>query len=375
MKPLFRKQRLWAFMRKENLQIWRDPSSILIAVILPLLLMFLFGFGISLDANKIRIGLVLEDQSPTARRLADTFINTPYFDVRVSGDRAILEQAMINSQLRGVIVIEQDFSQKLLRGVQAPIQILADGSETNTAIFVKNYAQGAIANWVAAEQEEHGDLRTTPIVLENRVWFNAELKSHNVFLPGSVAIIMALIGILLTALVVAREWERGTMEAMMATPIQKSEIILGKLIPYFLLGLGSMILCLLIATLLFDVPFRGSFFVLLLSTSIFLVAALSQGLLISTLTRNQMVAGQIAVITGFVPSFMLTGFIFELQSMPTWLQIVSYILPARYFIAILKTSFLTGTVWELLIPNLLCLSFIAGVFLLVVAHLMNKRVD
>jgi len=368
-------KRIIGFIKKESWQMVRDPSCILIGIVLPLLLMFLYGYGVSLDMNRIHIGLVLEDTSTTARDLASSFVANPYFNVTVAFDRRPLEEEIVASKLRGMVVIPQDFSRKLYNGELSPIQVIADGTETNTANFVNNYSQGVVANWLNQLKNEARPTLILPTNIDNRVWFNPELESRNVLLPGSIAIIMSLIGTLLTALVIAREWERGTMEAMMATPIHIREIIIGKLTPYFLLGLASMTLCVIVATVFFGVPFRGSFLVLLLGTSAFLFAALGQGLLISTAARNQFVASQLSLIVGFLPAFMLSGFIFEINSMPLPIQFLTYLLPPRYFVTMLQTSFLAGVVWQLFIINFLCLLAIAGVFLFFTARRLVKRLD
>jgi ABC-2 type transport system permease protein len=369
------KQRLFAYMRKETIQVLRDPSSIMIAVVLPLMFMFIFGYGVSLDANRIKLGLVLEDMSETAQSLAYAFMNTPYFDVTVHQSRKNLQDDMVASKLRGVIIIPQDFSKKYEAGIPSPIQVIADGSETNTAEFVQNYANGVLANWLIQQAQEHNKNLSVPIIAESRIWFNPELKSRDVLLPGSIAITLSLIGILLTALVVAREWERGTMESIMATPIQISEMLLGKLTPYFLLGISSMIICVLIATLLFEVPFRGSFIILLIATAVFLITALSQGLLISTLTRSQLVSNQLAVMLGFIPAMILSGFLFQIQSMPYWIQALTYVFPPRYFVTILQSSFLAGNVWGIILPNLAALCLLAVIFLGLGIRITKKRLD
>ncbi len=359
----FSTQRFFAYLKKESIQIIRDPSTTLIAFVLPLILMFIFGYGVSLDADHLPIGLLIEDTSPSARSLEAAFTGTPYFEVTTSYNRTKLEDDLSAGLLRGVVVIPQDFSQNLLRGTQASLQVLVDGSEPNPANFVLNYAQGVLKNWTDQLLIEKKNIFTLPIDVQARVWFNPELKSREVLVPGSLAIILSLIGILLTALVIAREWERGTMEAIMSTPIRISEILLGKLIPYFFLGLGSMVLCLSVAIFLYDVPFRGSFLILFMTTSIYLIAALSQGLLISTLARSQFVASQVAIIVGFLPAIMLSGFIFEISSMPWPIQAITYLFVPRYFVDILKTTFLTGTVWEIIIPNLMALIVIGAIFL------------
>jgi ABC-2 type transport system permease protein len=368
-------QRFFAYLQKEFKQILRDPSTLLIAFVLPLMMIFLFAYGVSLDADKIKIGILLEDTSTEARSLTNAFLATPYFDAQTGYDRLALENELTAGRLRGVVTIPSDFSQNINRGKKATLQVMLDGSETNTAKFVLNYAEGVVTNWSLQRVIEKIQTTAPPITLEPRVWFNPELISRNVLLPGSVAIIMSLIGTLLTALVVAREWERGTMESMMSTPIRIREMLLGKLIPYFLLGLASMALCVTLSVTLFEVPFRGSYLVLLLATSCFLLAALGQGLLISTLTRNQFVSGQISIMAGFLPAFILSGFIFEISSMPWPIQAITYLLPPRYFVTILQSSFLSGTVWALILPNLLAMLMIAFIFFILTALKTAKRLD
>ncbi len=375
MKSSFSFRRFWAYFKKEEKQILRDPSTFLIAFILPLLMIFIYGYGVSLDADKIPLGLLLEDTSPTARSLENAFLGTPYFNVTTSTHRSSIEDELTAGRLRGIVTIPLNFSQNFLRNVKTPLQVLLDGSEPNTARFVLNYAQGVVSNWNAQQKIEGKSFFTSPIRAEPRTWFNEELKSRDVLLPGSIAIIMTLIGTLLTALVVAREWERGTMEVMMSTPIQIREMLFAKLIPYFFLGLGSMTLCVSLSILLFNVPFRGSYLVLLLATSIFLLASLGLGLFISSTTRNQFVASQISIMTGFLPAFMLSGFIFEIPSMPQSIQALTYLFPARYFVTILQTSFLSGTIWELVLPSMAFMLIIAFFFLSLTALKMVKRLD
>jgi ABC-2 type transport system permease protein len=368
-------QRFGAYLQKESKQILRDPSTILIAFVLPLLMLFIFGYGVSLDANKIPIGIVLEDTANEARSLANAFLGTSYFEAHTGYNRRAFEKEMTGGRLRGILTIPPDFSQNIRKGTKASLQVLLDGSETNTAKFVLNYAEGVVGNWNVQKVIESTSSFIPPIRADPRIWFNAELKSRNVLLPGSIAVIMSLIGTLLTALVVAREWERGTMEAIMSTPLRMSEMLLGKLVPYFFLGLGSMALCVTLSLILFEVPFRGSFLILLTATSLFLLAALGQGLLISTVTRNQFVASQISIMVGFLPAFMLSGFIFEINSMPWPIQVITYVLPPRYFVTILQSSFLSGTPWELVLPNLFAMLVSALFFFGITAHKTVKRLD
>ena len=347
----------------------------MIAFVLPLIMLFLFGYGVSLDANKIRIGLILEDTAPEARSLGYAFQNSPYFEATVGQHRKEVEEYLISGQVRGMVVIPIDFGTNIQKNQPALVQIIADGSETNTASFVQNYAEGVIAVWLQNQATEKGIDINVQITAEPRVWYNPQLKSRDILLPGSISVIMSLIGTLLTALVVAREWERGTMEAIMSTPILISELILGKLMPYFLLGMGSMVICVAMAVFVFHVPFIGSLLVVFLATAIFLLAGLSQGLLISTMARNQFVASQTALNVAFLPAFMLSGFLYEINSMPTVLQWITHLLPARYFVSILQSSFLAGTIWAQIIPNLLAMSCIAGLFLFLVVKKSVKRLD
>lgn len=371
----FSTNRLFSFMKKETFQIIRDPSSYLIAIFLPLMMIFLFGYGVSLDANNIEIGIVLEDTSPEARSMAAAFSHNHYFKTHISDNRNQIENDLTAAKIRGFIVIPQDFTKKILNNQIATIQIIADGSETNTASFVENYAEGVIKIWLENRQKTLGITPTSAITTQTRVWFNPELKSRDVLLPGSLAVTMALIGTLLTALVVAREWERGTMEAILATPIRIDELIIGKLLPYFLLGMGSMAICVFLTVLGFRVPFNGSLWVMALATALFLFAALSQGLLISTLAKNQFVASQAAINAAFLPAYMLSGFLYEIDSMPWAIRMITHLLPARYFVSIIKTNFLAGVIWTDILPNLMAMLLIGLVLLTLVARKTKRNLD
>lgn len=371
----FSNKRLFAFMKKEFYQIVRDPSSYLIAIFLPLMMIFLFGFGVSLDANTIRIGLLLEDTSREARSLAFAFQKTPYFDTTIHYNRKQIENDLIASKIRGFVVIPQDFTKRIRANETVTIQIIADGSETNTASFVESYAEGVIANWSRDIRSQLVIPAVGSVNTQTRVWFNPELKSRDVLLPGSLAVTMALIGTLLTALVVAREWERGSMEAILATPIRIDELIIGKLLPYFILGMGSMCICVFLTVLGFDVPFNGSLWLMALATGLFLIAALSQGLLISTLAKNQFVASQAAINAAFLPAYMLSGFLYEIDSMPWPIRLITHLLPARYFVSIIKTNFLAGVIWSDILPNLMAMLIIGVVLLGIVARKTKRRLD
>lgn len=369
-------RRLRALMLKESLQIVRDPSSILIAFVLPPILLFLNGFALSLDVEQLRVGLVLEDDSPEARDFADAFRASRFFEVHMAKDRRELEDDLLRGSLRGLIIVPETFAQDLAQATQAaPVQVITDGSEPNTANFVQNYVQGLWANWLTQWARDQGQLLSEPTRLVPRVWYNEELSSRYFLVPGTIGTVLTLIGTLLTALVVAREWERGTMEAMMATPVGRLELLLGKLLPYYLLGLGSLTFCWVITVTLFGVPFRGSLAALYLVSSVFLVSALALGLFISTVSRNQFVASQAALLAGYLPAFLLSGFVFEIASMPTPIRILTYAVSASYFVPCLQTLFLVGDVWEVLLPNMAGMAIIAAVLLSITLRKTVKRLD
>lgn len=374
------RRRVAGLVRKELLQIVRDPSSYLLAGVLPLLLLFIFGFGVSLDLRRVPVAVVVEQSTPIADSLLVSFCNSRYFDVTVSRHRTQVEPLLVAGRIKGIIVVAADFADRFARGEEAPVQVLVDGSDPNTAGFVLNYAQGVWSNWLEQESLSRTDLGgragLAPLVgVEPRYWYNPDVRSQNFLIPGSVAIIMSLIGTLLTALVVAREWERGTIEALMATPVGVSEFLLGKLIPYFLLGMGAMAVAATSAVFIFHVPFRGSIVTLALVSAVFLSAMLPLGLLISTISKNQFAASQAGLIAAFLPAFELSGFIFEIDSMPWPIRQLTLILPARYFVACLQTLFLSGDVAAVLVPDTLALALIASILLFVLTRVTRMRLE
>jgi ABC-2 type transport system permease protein len=370
----FSGRRLLALVQKELIQIVNDPSSILIAFILPVMLLFLFGYAVSLDSTRVRVGVVLEERTPESENLLTTLRNSQYLDVTASYDRAALEKEMVAGRLRALLIVPIDFSRRLHREVDAaPLQIIGDGSEPNTATFAENYLEAVVSLWLQQRGLENGVEVNSMVDVQTRNWFNPSLESKNYLVPGSIAIIMTMIGTLLTALVVAREWERGTMEAMMATPVAIQELVLGKLIPYFLLGLGSMLFCTVVAVWIFHTPLRGSLFSLFLVTSLFLAGGLGIGLWVSTLSKSQFVAGQFAIILGFLPGFQLSGFLFEISSMPKIIQFLTWLFPARYFVQALQTIFLAGDVWPIVTFNSIVLAGFAVLFFVLTARITRKR--
>ncbi|AJI93727.1 ABC-2 type transporter family protein [Yersinia ruckeri] len=369
-------RRLRALCRKETCQILRDPSSGLIAFVIPIMLLFIFGYGINLDSSKLHVGILMEQQSKPAQDLAAAFTGSPYIAAQISDDRHALIQAMQAGKIRGLIVIPGDFAQRLDRPPDtSPIQVMTDGSEPNTANFVQGYAQGIWKVWQQQQGQNLGQTNEPLIDVQLRYWFNPAAISRHFIIPGAITIIMTVIGAILTSLVIAREWERGTMEALLSTQITRSELLLSKLLPYYFLGMIAMVLCMVVSVFILGVPYRGSLAILFVMTSLFLANTLGMGLLISTVTRNQFNAAMIALNAAFLPSVMLSGFIFEIDSMPAIVQAVTYIIPARYFVSSLQTLFLAGNIGTVLWINLLFLIASAVVFIGLTAWKTKRRLD
>lgn len=364
-------KRVNALFLKESLQIIRDPSSIIIAAILPLLLLFLMGYAISLDSKNIPISIIVEKPSKHTQSLINSFKISSTFDVKyIDNTRKDSYKKIEENKIRAIIVIPQNFEENLSQK-NPKLQIITDATEPNIAGYVFKYGYSVWQNWL----DSQGIKNTALINIESRYWFNAPLLSSYFLLPGSIAIILTLIGTLLTALVVAREWERGTMEAIMSTPINSFELIIGKTLPYFILALFSMVICVFITLTWFEIPFRGSYWLLFLTSSIYLIPSLALGLLISTIARNQFVAAQVALIAGFLPAMLLSGFIFQISSMPTWLQYLTSIIPAKYFIPILQTLFLSGDIYEIILPNLVFMLLFGIVIFAIIIKITRKKIE
>lgn len=364
-------RRLLGLVRKELLQIGRDPSSLAIAFVLPVVLLLLFGYGVSLDAERVPVAIVVESSTPEAAALAQSFAGSRYFVARRLPSQQEAKAALVAGEVQAVVVLRADFARRLARG-EALVQVIVDGVDANTARIVEGYAAGVQRTWLLGQAAETGTGMAQPVALEPRVWFNPAIRSRNFLVPGLIAIIMTLIGALLTSLVVAREWERGTMEALMATPVRAGELLLGKILPYFLLGMGGMAVTTLLGVLLFQVPLRGSLFALVLVSALYMLAILSYGLLISSATRSQFVSGQIAIVSAFLPAFILSGFLFDLRSMPAALQVLTHLIPARYFVSSLQTLFLAGDIWPVLLADSAAISLLILVLLGLTARRSRK---
>jgi ABC-2 type transport system permease protein len=363
-------RRVRALVVKESRQIIRDASSIAVGIVLPAVLILLFGYGLSLDVKNIPIAVALEDSSPDAAELLSAFALSPYFKVRTVSTMTEAQELMLARKVDGVVRIRSDFSRLANQGA-GEVQILVHGSDANQARIVQSYAEGAVGQWTARQLAEGKHMVAGPVNVQARAWFNESYESRFFLVPGLIVLIMTLIGSLLTALVMAREWERGTLEALFVTPVRVIEIIAGKLIPYFVLGVIGLVLCVASAKLLFHLPFRGSIAILGIVSVLYLLVALGIGLLISSVLRNQFLASLVTVLAAFLPAVMLSGFLFDIRSEPVVVQFITYLFPARYFVTLLQTILLVGNVWSVILPNAAVLAGMAAA--LMAANLLVTR--
>ena len=357
---------LLALIKKEIKQILRDPSSIVIAFILPIISITIYMFGINLDSVKITMGIKNDDNSPEVATLVKSFGHSKYVNSINFDNMEDIKTAVLSSKIKGAIVIPNDFSTNLSRNHRADLLVITDGSEVNTANYVQSYAL-AISNQWLLRGKYRGLVQKPLINIENRTWYNPDLNSHHFIVPGSIAITMTLIGILLTSLVIAREWERGTMEALLSTKVRAIHIVLGKYIPYFVLGMLSTAFNMFLCVCVFQIPFRGSYLMFFLISGIFLFTSLGIGLMISTALKNQFMASMVSISVGFMPALMLSGLLFPINSMPTFFQYLTMIIPPRYYISFIESEFMAGGVNEIRLANafyltVLGLLLFAGVY-------------
>jgi len=364
-------RRIRALVSKERRQIVRDPSSIAIGVVLPLILILLFGYGLSLDVKNVPLAVVIEYPTPEAVELAAGFQLSPYFHPWMTRSMPPAQQALLEHRVDGIVRIPADFSRRLGAG-DAEVQLIVHGGDANRARIIEGYVQGAVGIWAARRQAQGQSSPGPSVNVQSRLWFNEANDSRYFLVPGLIVLVMTLIGGLLTAMVMAREWERGTLESLLVTPVRTDEILLGKTLPYFVLALFGFMLCVLSAKFLFHVPLRGSVWVLLGASMLYVLIALGIGLLISSWVKNQLVASQLTMLATFLPAFMLSGFLFDLRSVPTLVRLITYILPARYYVAVLQSVFLAGDVWPVIIPNTLALAAMAAALALASRAVMRK---
>ena len=373
-----RPARLLAVIRKEVIQVRRDPWSLGMAFAIPMLLLLLFGSVLTLDVDNLNTVVYDQDGSQRSRELVERFAASHYFRIvayaRSWGD---VERGLDSGRAQVALVIPRNFARDLERGLTVPVQAMVDGSDSNTATIALAYIETIAARYSAqvAVQIAGGLEPVAPVDLRLRVWFNPDLESKDFVVPGLVAVIMTVIGGTLSSLIVAREWERGTMEQLIATPIRVSELMVGKLLPYVGIGILDVLLAVAGGTLVFGVPLRGSFWLLLGFSLLFLLGAVGLGLLISARSRTQLMASQLAMVATLLPSFMLSGFASPIENMPRALQIVSYAVPARYFVSALKGIFLKGIGLRMLWPEALFLAGFAAVVLALTMWTFRKRLD
>lgn len=363
---------LIALIKKEFLQIIRDPSSIIIAFVLPLISILIYMYGVNLDSVKVTLGIKNDDANSEISTLVKSFGHSKYVNSIVFDNEKELTEAITRSKIKGAVIIPNDFSTKLSRGQAGDLLIITDGSEVNTANYVQSYSTAIANGWLNSSKFKR--FTKPPVVnSELRVWYNHDLNSHYFILPGSISVTMTLIGILLTALVVAREWERGTMEALLSTQVRKIDIVLGKYIPYFTLGMASMLFNVFLCVAVFKVPFRGNYLVLFAVSALFLFTLLGVGLLISSKLKNQFLASQVSLGIGFLPALMLSGLMFPINSMPKIFQILTGILPPRYFITFIESEFMAGTVWSLVLVNAVFLTILGLILFAAVYNNTDMR--
>ncbi len=357
---------LFALIKKEIKQILKDPSSILIAFILPLISILIYMYGINLDSIKVTLGVKNDDLSPEISTLVKSFGHSKYVNSIIYDNTGDIENAIIKSKIKGAVIIPNDFINKLSRKDTADLLVITDGSEVNSANYVQNYASAIANNWLMTSKFKN-TVKQPKISAEVRTWYNPDLDSHYFILPGSIAITMTLIGILLTSLVVAREWERGTMEALLSTGIKRIHIILGKYIPYFILGMLSLAFNIFLCICVFKIPFRGNYTVLFLVSSLFLLTSLGIGINISSILKNQFLSSMVAMSLGFMPALMLSGLMFPINSMPVFFQHLTRIMPPRYYVAFIESEFMAGTVIEIVLINTIYLG-ILGIILFIAGY-------
>ncbi|HEU5443283.1 MAG TPA: ABC transporter permease [Steroidobacteraceae bacterium] len=344
-------RRILALVKKETRQMIRDPATIAVGIVLPVILILLFGFGLSLDVRDVPLAVVLEDSSAPAENLLGELALSRYFRPQVVYSPQAADRLMMSGSVDGILTIPPDFARRFTAGA-ARVQLAVHGSDANRARIIEAYVAGAVGAWSARQSADEGTrVAGGPVNVQTRMWFNAANDSHYFLVPGLIVLVMTLIGAFLTAMVVAREWERGTFEALFVTPVRSGEILLGKTIPYFALGVLGLILCVVSGKFLFHVPIVGSLVVLLGASMLYVLVALGVGLLISSYFKNQLVASQLTMLATFMPALMLSGFLFDLRSMPAVIRAITYLLPARYYVALLQTTFLAGDIWPVILPN------------------------
>lgn len=370
--------RIWTVSRKEILHILRDPQSLGMGIAIPILLLLLFGYALTLDVDQVPLVVWDQSQSHESRAFISRFDGSQYFSLRrYVRHYQEIERAIDSGEVLMALIIPVDFSRRLDSGRETIVQLIVEGSDSNTATIAIGYAQAATRTYTQdiALREVRRLGRGTlhpPLDVRSRIWFNADLESKNYIVPGLIAVIMMVIAALLTSLTIAREWESGTMEQVISTPLKGQELILGKLLPYFAIGMLDVVLAVFMGEFLFGVPLRGNVALLFGMAAVFLTGALSLGMVISIAAKSQLLASQLAMVLTFLPAFLLSGFMYDISNMPNVVQVITYIIPARYFVTILKGIYLKGIGLEILALEAALLA-IFGFLVLLFANLTFKK--
>jgi len=368
-------KRLTAMVTKEFRQLVRDNSSILIGIFLPILLIFIIGYGVSLDVKNVPIAVVLEDTSPTTYDVLSFLNGSEYFSPTYVTSMHEAEKMIDERNVDAILRIPSDFSESLYRQ-ESSIQLILYGVDSSTATLVKGYIEGSIKQWEALNKSKFMTASSIGnITVENRMWFNDANSSIWYFIPGLIVLIITIVGVFLTSLVMAREWERGTLESLFISPVKPLEILLSKMVPYFCVAMIGFIFCLIAARFLFEVPIYGSLAIIILCSMLYLLVTLGMGLTISSITKNQFLASQLALLVSFLPAMMLTGFLYDLRSVPAFIRNVGQVLPATYYLELLKSLFLAGNNWHLIYKNCLILFFYAILFISLALKVTKKSLE
>jgi ABC-2 type transport system permease protein len=373
-------RRLQAITRKELLHIVRDSRSLALALALPLVMLLLFGYALTLDVDRIPTYIYDQDRTPQSRELIDQFRGSRYFQIReMIGSYQTAERGIDSSDVLLSIVVPRYYSRHLLAGEEADVQLLIDGSDSNTAAIALGYADVVVQVYASqlqsnAQIQRGGEALPVPVEPRIRVWYNSDLKSKNFIVPGLIAVTMMIIASMLSSLTIAREWENGTMEQLLSTPVRPGELVLGKLLAYFALGLADMFISIIAGVFIFQVPFRGNVWFLFFTSCLFLFGALSWGIFLSATARTQLMAFQMGMLSSFLPGYLLSGFIYSIQNMPRTIQLISYVVPARYFVGILNGVFLKGVGFRMLWFQVLMLAAYAALVFWGASRKMRQKV-
>jgi len=373
-------RRTKAVARKEMLHIYRDPRSLIAALAIPLVMLLLFGYALTLDVDRIPTLIYDADNSPQSREVVELFRASRYFQVLgLTRSYATIEDEINRSECLLGVVIPADFSADLNSGDRGQVQLLLDGSDSNTASIALGYADALLQLHSLTLQtrwfdRQGGQEFKAPVDARMRVWYNSELKSKNYIVPGLIGVILMIISALLTSLTIAREWEMGTMEQLLSTPLRPAELVLGKMAAFFVIGFIDTVIAVAVGVFVFGVPFRGNALLLIATVTIFLFGVLCWGILISAATRSQLKAYQLGMITSFLPAFLLSGFVYDIENMPTIIRVITHIVPARYLVTLLKGIFLKGIGLEALFYEFILLIVYAALIFVIATRILGRKV-